>query len=93
MKTYIVVDISSPIPYLGKFWFSSYGPKCCQPMKLQDFLNCDISRKKGMMKSIFDMQINIRSFRNMTLSFWVYIASLAQSAQNKFTISFKHLKK
>ena len=36
MKTNIVVDISPPIPYLAKFWFSSYGPRCCQPIKLQD---------------------------------------------------------
>ena len=28
MKTDIVIDISPPIPYLEKFWFSSYGPKC-----------------------------------------------------------------
>ena len=30
METNIVVDISPPIPYLAKFLFSSYGPKCCQ---------------------------------------------------------------
>ena len=30
----------------GKFWFSSYGPKCCQPIKLQDSLKCNISKKK-----------------------------------------------
>ena len=23
-----IIDISPPIPYLGKFWFSSYGEKC-----------------------------------------------------------------
>ena len=39
METNVVVDISPPIPYLAKFWFSSYGPKCCQPIKLQDSLN------------------------------------------------------
>ena len=32
MKANIVVDISPPIPYLAKFWFSIYGPKCCQPI-------------------------------------------------------------
>ena len=36
METSIVVDTSTPIPYLAKFWFSIYGPKCCQPIKLQD---------------------------------------------------------
>ena len=45
METNIVVDISPPIPYLVKFCFSNYGPKCCQPMKLQDSLKCSISRK------------------------------------------------
>ena len=46
MKTDIVIDISPPIPYLAQFWFLSYGPKWCQPIKLQDYLKCNISRKK-----------------------------------------------
>ena len=46
METNIVVDISAPIPYLAKFWFLSYEPECCQPVKLQDSLKCNISRKK-----------------------------------------------
>ena len=33
MKTDIVIDISQPIPYLTKFWFSSYGLKYCQAVK------------------------------------------------------------
>ena len=36
----IGIDIAPP--YLAKFWISSYGPKCCQPIKLQDSLNCNI---------------------------------------------------
>ena len=40
-----IVNISPPIPYLEKFWFSSYGPKCCQPIKLQDYLKCNIKKK------------------------------------------------
>ena len=47
MKTNIVIDISPSIPYLVKFWFSSYGPKCCRPIKLQGSLKCNVSRKKG----------------------------------------------
>ena len=46
MKTNIVTDISPPIPYLAKFWVSSYGSKCCWPIKLQGSLKCNISRKK-----------------------------------------------
>ena len=38
METNVVVDISPPIPYLAKFWFWRYGPKCWQPIKLQDSL-------------------------------------------------------
>ena len=71
METNIVVDISSPIPYLGKFCFSSYGPKYCQPIKLQDSLKCNISKKKLMMKYIFGIQINIKFFYKLILSFWV----------------------
>ena len=71
METNVVADISPPIPYLEKFWFSSYGPKCCQPIKLQDSLKCNISRKKWMMKSIFGLQINIDVLYKLMLSFWV----------------------
>ena len=72
MKTNIVIDISSTIPYLAKFCLSNYGPKCCQPIKSQDSLKCNISRKKLMMKCIFGMQINIEVFYKLILSFWVY---------------------
>ena len=46
MKTNIFIDILPPIPYLAKFWFSSYGPKCCQSIKLQDSLKRVISQKE-----------------------------------------------
>ena len=59
MKAEIVIDIPPPIPYQAKFWFSSYGPKCCQPVKLQDSLKSNISRKKRMMKFDFGLQLNI----------------------------------
>ena len=44
MKINIVID-NSP-PYLAKFWVSSYGPKCCQPIKLQNSLKCNTLRRK-----------------------------------------------
>ena len=84
MKTDIVIDISPPILYLVKFWVASYGPKCCQPIKLQDSLRCNILRKKWMMKCIFGMQINIEVFYNLILSFWVCVTKHSQSTQNKF---------
>ena len=40
MQPNIVIDISLPILYLAKSWLSSYGPKCCRPIKLQDSLKC-----------------------------------------------------
>ena len=82
MKTNIVIDISST--HLTKFWILSYGPKCCQPIKLQDSLKCNIVRKRWMVKYIFCMQINIEVFCKVILSFWVSVTRHAQSTQNKF---------
>ena len=50
MKTSAVIDILPPITYLAKFCFLSCGWKCCWPIKLQNSLKCNISRKKWMMK-------------------------------------------
>ena len=93
METNIVVDISPPIPYLTKFWFSIYGPKCCQPVKLQDSLKCNISRKKWMMKFVSGMQINIKVFYKLILSFWLCLTRHAQLTQNKKCISLQYLQK
>ena len=47
MKTNIVIDISPPMLYLAKFWFSVYRPKCCWPIKLQDSLSfCEQNPRK-----------------------------------------------
>ena len=83
MENNIFVDISPPISYLAKSWSSSYGPKRCQQIKLQDSLKCNISRKKWIMKFVFAMQINIEVFYNLILSFWVCATRHAQSTQNK----------
>ena len=82
MKTNIVIDISPLIPYLAKFWVLSYGPKWCQPIKLQDSLKYNISRKKWMMKFVFCMQINIKVLYRFILSFWVCAFRHAKSTQN-----------
>ena len=82
MKTNIVIDISPT--HLAKFWILNYGPKCCQPVKLQDSLKCNIVRKRWMMKFTFCMQINIEVFCKVILSFWVSVTRHAQSTQNKF---------
>ena len=75
MKINIVIDISPLIPYLAKFWVSSYGPKCCQPIKLHYSLTCNTSRKKLLMNFIFDMKINIEVFYKLMLSFWKHFQS------------------
>ena len=91
MKYNIFVDIVPP--YLAKFWVSSYGPKCCQSIKLQDSLKCNTSRKKWMMKFIFWMQINIEVFYKMIVSLKVCVSRHAQKTENnKFTRSLQYLK-
>ena len=44
MKSYISCCVPAQIPYLGKFLFLRYGPKCCQPIRLQYLLINHISR-------------------------------------------------
>ena len=46
IKSHVVNFISRQTTYLEKFRFSSYGPKCSQPIRLQDSCKCNISRKK-----------------------------------------------
>ena len=65
---------------------SSYGPKYCQPIKLQDSLKCNISRKKWMIKCTFGMKINIKVFFKLILSFLVCATRHTQSTQNKFAV-------
>ena len=60
--------------------------KSSQPIKLQDSLKCNISRKKWMMKFISDMQINIEVFYK--LLFWVCHGRHAQGTQNKKSAYF-----
>ena len=83
LKLKIAIDISPPITYLAKFWFSSYEPKFCWAIELQDSLKCNISRKKWRMKSIFGMQINSKIFYKLILSSWVCTARHAQSTKNR----------
>ena len=39
MKTFIICGVPAQIPYLGRFLFQRYGPKCSQPVRLQKFLS------------------------------------------------------
>ena len=84
MKTNIVIDISPS--YLAKFWVSSYGPKCCQPVKLQDCLNCNILRKKWMRSLFFvSIEVNIKVFYKLIPSFWMSVTRHNQITQSKFS--------
>ena len=82
MKTNIVIDISST--YLASLWVSSYGPKWCRPIKLQDSLKFNTVRRKWIVKFVFSMQIDIKVFSKVILSFWVSVTRHTQSTQNKF---------
>ena len=89
MKTN-VINISPLYP--AKFWVSTYRAKSCQPIRLQNSLNCNILRKKWMMKFIFCMLmkfifcmlINIKVFFKLILLFWVSVTKHSQSTKNKF---------
>ena len=89
----IVIDISLPIPYLVKLFFSNYGPKCYWSIKLHDSLKCNNSRKKWMMKFSFGVQINMDVFYNLIVSLWVCVTKHVQiTRSDKFTISLQYLK-
>ena len=53
MNMYIIYFVPEQIPYLGKFLFLRYGPKCSQPIRLQDFLINHISRTNQLNSLIF----------------------------------------
>ena len=55
---------------MPKYWKNL---KCFWPIKLQNFLKWNISRKKWILKFVFGMQINIKVFYKLILSFWVSV--------------------
>ena len=61
-----IIDISLPIPYLGKFWFSSYGEKCSSN-QIAGFFKMLYLKKEVNDKFIFGMQINIELFYKLIL--------------------------
>ena len=50
---------------------------------MQDFLKCNISRKKRVTKFVFCMQINTEVLYKLILSFWAWVTRHAESTQNK----------
>ena len=59
MQIYVICWVPAQISYLGKFLFLRYGPKCSQPIRLQDFLINHISRANQWNSLIFYMLIQI----------------------------------
>ena len=57
IKIYFICCVPAQIPYFGRFWFLRYGPKCSQPIRLQDFLINHISRRNRWNSQIFCMKI------------------------------------
>ena len=52
MKIYIICCVPAQIPHLGKFLCLRYGPKCSQPISVQDFLLNHTSRTNQSNSSI-----------------------------------------
>ena len=71
MKIYIICCVPAQIPYLGKFLFLRYGPKCSQPIRLQDFLINHISRTNQWNSLIFCMLIQIHINQKLSQNFWM----------------------
>ena len=67
MKNHIAINIFSQTPYLPTFWLLCYWSKCSQPIKLRDFVKCNISWRKPGIKLIFCMQININVLNKSSL--------------------------
>ena len=53
MKDHSIISFLAQIPSPAKFLFSSYNPECSHPIRMQDSLNCDISRKNRMIVLLF----------------------------------------
>ena len=68
---YIICCVPAQIPYFGKFCFLRYGPKCSQPIRLQDFLINHISRTNHWSSLIFCVLIQIH-INQMLVKKWFF---------------------
>ena len=75
MKIYIICCVPAQIPYLGKFLFLRYGPKCSQPIRLRDFLISHISRMNQWNILIFWMLIQIHIKVDQIIFGWAWPVS------------------
>ena len=74
MKIYIIYYLPEQIPYLGKLWFPRYGPKCSQPIRLQDVLIEHIFRTNQWNSLIFFIVIKIHINQSWSKKFWMGMA-------------------
>ena len=93
MKTNIVIDISSPVLYLPKFWFLSYRSKCSRPIKLQNSLKCNISRKKLTMKFFCHADKHRRILQVDTIILGVSRQACPKYPKKEVCISSQYLQK
>ena len=70
MKNYLNIYTSPQISSLTKFWFSNYGPKFSQPIRLQDSLKCNISREKWGIKLTYKNQTLFQVVAIFCLFLW-----------------------
>ena len=91
MKTSVVIDISLPIPYLTEFWFLSYWPKCCHPVKFRIASNVISQGRSGEVH--FWNADKHQSFLQIdTITFGVHSKAYRKYPKNKLVISFQYLK-
>ena len=64
MKIYIISCVPAQIPYLEKYLFLRYRPKCSQPIRLQDFLINHISRTNQWNSLIFTWWCKFTQFKS-----------------------------
>ena len=75
-----------------EFWFFSYRPKCCWPIKLQYFSKCNISSWYCHFECL-SLLLNAKVFCKLIVSFCVCVVRHAKITQdNKFAIYLQYLK-
>ena len=73
MKIFIIYCVPAQIPYLKKFWFRRYGPKCSQPIRLLDFLINHVSRTNQWNSLIF-LHVDTNSHKSWSKNYWMCMA-------------------
>ena len=57
VKDFIILSFLVQTPYLGKFYLTSYIPKCSHPIRFQGSLIISVSGRKGLIYLFFYMEI------------------------------------